>query len=64
MEEWHYEPNQFWVVKTNKVIEESSTVLLNIMFDGSLSNGIVGFYKAFYANNTKLVNWLKCLFLQ
>lgn len=55
-EEWSYEPNQFWVVKTNTVIEESSTVLMSIMFNGSLSNGIVGFYKAFYANNTKSVN--------
>jgi len=35
------------------MIEESATVLLELQFDGSLSNGIVGFYKAFYANNTK-----------
>lgn len=51
--EWHYEYNQFWVTKTKKVIKESSTVLLTLQFDGSLSNGIVGFYKAFYDNNTK-----------
>lgn len=51
--QWGYEPNQFWIVKTRDLIEESSTVLLSIQFSGSLSDGIVGFYKAFYANNTK-----------
>lgn len=53
MDEWDYLPNQFWVVKTKRVIEESATVLLTIRFEGSLTNGIVGLYKAFYANNTK-----------
>ncbi|KAF6020004.1 hypothetical protein EB796_021664 [Bugula neritina] len=52
-DQWEYDPNQFYVVKTKAVIEESATVLLELQFDGSLSNGIVGFYKAFYANNTK-----------
>lgn len=51
--EWGYEPNNFWIVKTNKLIEESATVLLSIRFSGSLNDGIVGFYKAMYANNTK-----------
>ncbi|XP_067944536.1 glutamyl aminopeptidase-like [Watersipora subatra] len=50
--QWGYEPNQFWIVKTKKMIEESTTVLLTIKFSGSLTDGIVGLYKAFYANNT------------
>jgi len=51
--EFGYLPNQFWVIKTSKVIPEGATVKLSIQFDGSLSKGIVGFYKAFYANGTK-----------
>lgn len=51
--QWHYEPNEFWIAKTKKVIEESATVLLSLQFDGSLEEGIVGFYKAYYANKTK-----------
>lgn len=54
--EWGYQPNQFWIVKTKEIIPESATVLLSLQFDGSLSNGIVGFYKARYANNTKYVH--------
>ena len=42
-----YEPNQFWVVKTKAEVP-AGTVDLTLDFEGSLTNGIVGFYKSTY----------------
>ncbi|XP_013411098.1 glutamyl aminopeptidase [Lingula anatina] len=46
-----YIPNQFWVVETNSNISANSQVVLHLTFEGSLSNGIVGFYKSTYVNS-------------
>lgn len=53
IDQFGYEPNEFWVAKTEHLINESSTVQMTIMFDGSLQDGIVGFYKAYYNNGEK-----------
>ena len=44
---FHYEPNQFWVVQTEKEVPKGS-VNLNLEFSGYLTHGIVGFYKSTY----------------
>ncbi|XP_064595580.1 glutamyl aminopeptidase-like [Liolophura sinensis] len=46
-----YSEHQFWVVETESVIPAGSTVDLELQFDGSLTNSIVGFYKSTYVNS-------------
>lgn len=46
-----YEDNQYWVVECQDVILASSTVILHLEFEGSLVNGIVGYYKSTYVNS-------------
>lgn len=46
-----YEPNQYWVVQTLNPLPEGSTVTLELEFTGSLTNGIVGYYKSTYVHD-------------
>lgn len=47
---FHYPENQFWVTETTEDIKPSR-IVLHLSFNGSLSNGIVGFYKSTYINS-------------
>ncbi|XP_074648583.1 aminopeptidase A-like [Tubulanus polymorphus] len=47
---FYYEPNQFWVIEMKHTIKKGSIVGVDLQFDGSLDNGIVGFYKSTYVN--------------
>jgi glutamyl aminopeptidase len=54
-----YEPNQYWVVQTLNPLQEGSTVTLQLTFTGSLTNGIVGYYKSTYVHDvTGVTSWL------
>lgn len=46
-----YEPNQYWVVQTLNPLPEGSTATLELDFTGSLTNGIVGYYKSTYVHD-------------
>ncbi|KAL5018116.1 hypothetical protein ScPMuIL_003838 [Solemya velum] len=48
---FHYEPNQFWVIKTKTPVENGTVVNLVLSFDGSLTRAIVGFYKSTYTDS-------------
>lgn len=48
---FYYELNQFWVIETQDMLLNGSTVVLDLTFDGSLSRAIVGFYKSKYVNS-------------
>lgn len=48
---FHYEPNQFWVIKTKTPVENGTVVNLVLSFDGSLTRTIVGFYKSTYTDS-------------
>ena len=48
-EAFHYQKNQYWVVETRRVLEPG-TYVLHLTFAGSLTNGIVGYYKSNYTN--------------
>lgn len=48
---FYYELNQFWVIETQDMLLDGSTVILDLTFDGSLSRAIVGFYKSKYVNS-------------
>lgn len=43
-----YVDNQYWVTETSSIIPQGSVVLLNLHFEGSLTEGIVGYYKSTY----------------
>ena len=45
-----FDRNQYWVTEVTEELEAGSTVVLHLEFDGSLLNGIVGFYKSTYIN--------------
>ncbi|XP_040577104.1 glutamyl aminopeptidase isoform X1 [Lepeophtheirus salmonis] len=44
---FEYKPNEFWVVKTNEMIQPGK-YRLNLEFIGRLDNGIIGFYRSSY----------------
>ncbi|XP_064627887.1 glutamyl aminopeptidase-like [Lineus longissimus] len=46
-----YIPNQFWVIKMKEPIKKGEEPSLTLDFNGSLVNGIVGFYKSTYVNS-------------
>ena len=46
-----YEPHEYWVIQTATPISSGSTVMLHLEFNGSLVNGIVGYYKSTYVNS-------------
>lgn len=45
-----YEVNQFWVTELRNEISAGTTIVLHLQFQGSLVNGIVGYYKSTYVN--------------
>ncbi len=45
-----YEPNQYWVTELQQEISGNQLVVLHLEFEGSLANGIVGYYKSTYVN--------------
>ena len=59
---FHYEKNEYWVVEAADVIQKG-LIQVEMQFEGSLVNGIVGLYKSVYintlTNETRLANWLK-----
>ena len=46
-----YDPHEFWVTEVAQEIAAGSTVILHLEFEGSLVNGIVGYYKSTYVNS-------------
>ena len=46
-----YAENEYWVVETKSTIGAGSVVSLHVVFDGSLTNGIVGLYRSTYINS-------------
>ena len=46
-ETFHYEPNQFWVIRTKAPVPKGS-LDITLEFKGRLTLGIVGFYKSTY----------------
>lgn len=48
---FNFSEHQFWVVETESAIPAGSKVDLELQFDGSLTNSIVGFYKSTYVNS-------------
>lgn len=54
-ESFHYVENQFWVIKTKAEVPKGDLVL-KLKFDGSLVNGIVGFYKSTYKDSSGKVH--------
>lgn len=48
---FEYAENQFWVVELESALTSGVAVEVHLQFDGSLSNGIVGFYKSTYFNS-------------
>lgn len=54
-----YEPHQYWVTEVDEVLTSGDSVVLHLEFEGSLLNGIVGYYKSTYfnslTNETRLV---------
>ena len=45
-----YDPHQYWVTEVAEEITAGSVVILQLEFEGSLVNGIVGYYKSTYIN--------------
>ena len=45
-----FDRNQYWVTELTEEIKAGTTVVLHLEFEGSLVNGIVGFYKSTYIN--------------
>ena len=45
-----YEPNQYWVTELMDELTQGQVVVLHLQFEGSLVNGIVGYYKSTYIN--------------
>lgn len=52
---FHYEPNQFWVVKTKTEVPVGK-IDLTLGFSGYLTHGIVGFYKSTYKDSKDKVH--------
>lgn len=58
-ETFPYEPNQYWVVQTLNPLPEGLSATLELTFTGSLTNGIVGYYKSTYVHDvTGVTSWL------
>ena len=46
-----YEPHEFWVIETAETLRAGTDLVLHLEFNGSLVNGIVGYYKSTYVNS-------------
>ena len=46
-----YDENQYWVTELEDELPKGSVAVLHLGFDGSLLNGIVGYYKSTYINS-------------
>ena len=58
-ETFGYSKNQFWVTELTEKIPANSVVRLYLEFNGSLVNGIVGYYKSTYYNSlTNKERWI------
>jgi glutamyl aminopeptidase len=54
-----YNVNEYWVVQTVSVLPAGTKVALLLEFNGSLTNGIVGYYKSTYIDDfTGQKHWL------
>ena len=49
-ETFSYDTHEYWITSLVEAVTTGSTVTLHLEFEGSLVNGIVGYYKSTYVN--------------
>ena len=50
VETFAYDPHEYWVTSLQDEVQAGTVIILTLEFRGSLTNGIVGYYKSTYVN--------------